>query len=227
MSRHTSRSSAGAPRPRRSPPSLTARLCVALLLLMLVQGTVWGVQKYAVPATPRPLRQELETLPRKLAAWSGADTESDPQLFEALGCAASLSRTYTRPDGTLVGIHCAAWLAPDTWLPHPPEMCYRGAGWTEERRESVTVPSDPPMTARLAQYEQQGQRVLVLHWYQMGDTPFVDRSGARAARRKLWGAERRPPLVKVLMQARDDGTEASRAALLELAAEIGGWTSQL
>ena len=190
-------------------------------------GIVHGVQLYAVPTEPRPLNKPLANMPLQFGGWEGTEVVPDERVQVALGADDSVSRYYVNPAGERISVHCAAWLGPDEWTPHPPPLCYTAAGNTIQTQRGTTLGASPrEVTAESFVAERDGRKTEVIFWYRLGDATYGSRDQARKARRDLWGKPVWPPLIKVLIQA--DGTwNDPRPGMEELALAIDAWTRGL
>ena len=85
---------------------------------------------------------------------------------------------------------------------HTPINCYRSTGWqdTSETREDLEVSDDLTIPVSLSTWEQKGERVLVVYWYQIGEHVLFDRWDlGMKIRWSLRGRPKWPALIKVML----------------------------
>ena len=123
----------------------------------------------------------LETMPRQLGSWSwdGKETEVDDRLFRVIGADEVVSREYTNSVGKKLTVHAAVFGDYFRGVPHPPTVCYPSSGWVQTERKEVVIeaPGVPPAATQVITYDKEGNRVLVMFWFQLGDQVFVDDQG--------------------------------------------------
>lgn len=211
-------------------------IVVTLALIVATQGSVVAVRARNEPRIVRELKHEVEELPATLGEWQllqdgMIDTSIEEGVMARLRSDDAMTRGYVHPSGRTCSVHIAVWRDPEEWTPHPPELCYKGAGFVQGQKSQVDLPGRDKQRVRLTEFaaSNTGQQVSVIYWYQIGDKAYVDRDSGRAIRRGLWGSPERPPMVKVLLQsgelASDD--EENKGDLLELAAQIHRFASGL
>lgn len=112
--------------------------------------------------------QYAEQLPLFLAGWSGKDFEVDNRTLELLETNDVLMREYRKKDLPSIQL-CVVYASSNRKVSHPPEVCYRGGGWSIEEREPVlfSVKSDeyPEFRAMKLISEKGDQKQLVIYWY--------------------------------------------------------------
>lgn len=207
---------------------------VTLLLVGATQGAVYAIREKYEPRTIRAPRQPLQALPTVLGKWtSDPEATNDPgmseQVIVAIGANDAMTRAYTDPDGTTCSVHLATWHASDEWTPHPPELCYKGAGFAIREAKADTLPDQPQAAIRAIEHvsTSTGEAISTLHWYQIGNKSYFNRDGSRSIRKSFWGRSERPPLIKVLMQCNAPESPERDEKLKELAGSIYDFVSQL
>jgi EpsI family protein len=191
---------------------------IAVAAIVLVQGTVVAIERSFAPSAVRPLRRPLSDLPFAIGAWSGKDTVLDPRTFIAVGSDQQINRMYRNPAGDEIAVHCACWITSDDWVPHPPEQCYTANGWELLQTRTMALPNRPDVQIALQDYQRAGSHLAVAYWYEMDEQTFIDREGARAARRTQWGRRMWSPVIKTLLQTGQTPDADSR--LLGIAGQI-------
>jgi len=81
----------------------------------------------------------LGAMPLVVGQWSGRDVPLADALAEATDTDALLSRAYTSPAGRVVTLYIGYGIRARDLMPHRPEVCYPGAGWTLQARRTVKL----------------------------------------------------------------------------------------
>lgn len=185
-----------------------------LVLVAATQGAVVAVRSKYEPRTIRAPRLPLGDLPAQLDDWSvspdaAGESGISEELFAAIGAQDAVTREYKHPDGWTCSVHLATWHESDEWMPHPPDTCYKGAGYHRRNANGISLPRHAQARVCESRYDipESGLTATALYWYQMGEQTYYNRSGARPVRQSFWGNSERPPLVKVLMQSTDPETD--------------------
>ena len=209
-------------------------IVVTLLLIVATQGTVMAVRARNEPRIVRELKHDVEELPSTIGDWQQlADGEIDSSIEEGvlrqLRSDEAMTRNYVHSNGRTCSVHIAVWRDPEEWTPHPPELCYKGAGFAQADKSLVDLPGRDKQQVRLSAFvaSNTGQQVAVIYWYQIGGRTYVDRDSGRAIRRGLWGSSERPPMVKVLLQSTEIMSDDDQQHLLDLASQIHKFTGTL
>lgn len=142
-----------------------ARLAVALLLGALALAATTLLRAPVAIAEV----VHVAALPSALAPWHGVDVALEERQYQLLETRDVLLRRYATPAGESV-LACVAVAGPENKAAHPPEVCYRGQGWTIETH----VEWDVELAGRVRPLEelviaQDGVRELVWSWYRVGD----------------------------------------------------------
>ena len=78
--------------------------------------------------------------PLQIGPWNGSDTALDERLVKATDTDDHVSRSYVRSDGRGdVSLFIAYGVRFRDLMPHRPEVCYTGAGWTLEATSERTL----------------------------------------------------------------------------------------
>jgi EpsI family protein len=151
-------------------------------------------------------------------------TEIGDRVTEVLGADDFISRTYLGRDGRQILMHAAVWSGEEyvaTLAPHPPQVCYTGAGWEilEQRTVDLETPHGTYPCAFIL-FERDGERIVTAHWYQMGRHHFTTRDEARKLHRRLWGQSEWPPTLKILLQVTSFDLSSAQAEIVPFAQEL-------
>lgn len=142
--------------------------------LMLLFGLGYrAVQaKMAAPVNTTPVSQDsLDRLPLEIGGWTGRDTPVDANIIEATDTDAHVSRQYVSNTGFgAVSLWIASGVRARDLMPHRPEVCYVGSGYTLVKREAPDLPLDdggvlPCNAMQFSRGVLSSNRVLVLYYY--------------------------------------------------------------
>ena len=83
----------------------------------------------------------LAKFPMEIGSWTGREMPLEEAIIEATDTDAHISRSYSRNNGLeAVAFYVAFGQRARDLMPHRPEVCYVGAGWTRDDIESVELP---------------------------------------------------------------------------------------
>jgi EpsI family protein len=107
-------------------------------------------------------------LPVFINGWYGKDIEIDKQTLEILETEDVLMREYKKEQDPPV-LLCIVYASNNRKVSHPPEVCYKGSGWSLEEKIpvvfSIKSGEFPEFSAIKLIIEKADQRQLVLYWY--------------------------------------------------------------
>lgn len=201
---------------------LVGRLLVAAFCVMAMQWPAWQVDRRTA-SNAGSSQLDVAGLPMQLGNWTGVDAEMDERLVKHIGAMCSISRSYENSQGHQVMVHVAAFPAAEISMPHPPRMCYKGAGWTLGPDRSSREKEPPPF--RFMAAERDGSRAEIVYWYQLGSDIAANRGELRQSLQKLrLKGERWPPLIKVLLHVPVDSADRiAESEATELGTAIYEW----
>lgn len=113
----------------------------------------------------------LAALPQRIGDWVGQDTPLSESIIRVADVDDYLCRTYrNQADGRAVAIFVAYGVRARDLVPHRPEVCYPGNGWTQQRLEQRTIrlPDGGELLTRLFQFAPGGldpSSLYVLNYY--------------------------------------------------------------
>jgi hypothetical protein len=168
---------------------------------------------------------DFRQMPLRLGSWEGEYHSMDEKLLARVGADACINATYRNSENKAISAHLAAFSNWNTGMYHNPMIVYRAAGWkfSSQSYESVQVNNGVPFRVSLSTWQKKQNWVLVLYWYQLGDRILFQRSDLGNLDLVSHDKAPHPPLVKVLLQIDDFGTEAGKNVMKELAGEIRTW----
>jgi hypothetical protein len=83
----------------------------------------------------------LDRLPLEIGGWTGQDVPLDEAIVRKTGTDAHINRRYSRGNGSeSISLYIACGVTARALMPHRPEVCYVGAGWTLVDRQPTELP---------------------------------------------------------------------------------------
>jgi len=164
----------------------------------------------------------LSEFPVQLGEWKGNDTEIQDETLEVLKARSYVNRTYLNAAGQRMDVHIAIWHDSDvSECPHPPQICYPGAGWNLQDRQKATFNVDGrEYPIEFMAFEKKGLRVVTGHWFQAGEN-FYTNADSLEERLSLFSIRRHQfDRVKVLLQSDRPSIEAAKSGLQKFAASV-------
>ena len=158
-------------RPNLRPVIVAA---VAASLLMLTFGLMHRVlaARLEAPSNKAPIDPNvLARFPVQIGGWTGRDVPLDEAIVRATDTDARINRVYTRGNGLeSVSFYVACGVQARDLMPHMPEVCYIGNGWTLMSRNSLKLPlSDgKELPCNVLQFSRgvlEARKVMVLDYY--------------------------------------------------------------
>ena len=138
---------------------------IALSVLLALAGAgAWG---FALRAPLVPSTGSLDTIPFSLGRWEGTTIPVGGTVESILNATHNVQRAYRHPDGDLVWLYIGYYGTERGGTPdHTPRACYNAHGW--EIAETTTVVRESPSGLEANEYivEFEGERRLVVFWYQ-------------------------------------------------------------
>jgi EpsI family protein len=126
--------------PNRQPVIVAA---VVAGLLMLASGAAYHVLAARLAAPVNTISMPpgaLERLPLQIGGWTGQNVPLDEAVVRATDTDAHVSRTYSRYNTSEnISLYIAYGVKARDLMPHRPEVCYTGAGWTLTDKSSVEL----------------------------------------------------------------------------------------
>jgi EpsI family protein len=113
----------------------------------------------------------LDKFPMQIGDWTGQDVPLDETVIEATDTDAHISRNYFRNNKSdSVWLYVAAGRRSRDLMPHRPEVCYIGSGWTRTGKNLVELPvsNGTTLPCNVFQFSKGAlvsNRVLVLNYY--------------------------------------------------------------
>jgi EpsI family protein len=130
---------------------------VTAIFLMLLFGTTHRIlsARLSVPIeTPSIPQDALEELPMQIGEWTGQEAPLDEAIVRATDADAHVSRSYSRYNASeQVWLYISYGMRARDLMPHRPEVCYTGNGWTLINRSSVEFPLSDGMKLQCSVFQ--------------------------------------------------------------------------
>lgn len=146
-------------------------LAVALLVGSGIGYRVLGGRLSRIHASVQLPRGTLDRLAVRIGEWRGVDTPLDAAVVEATDTDDQLCRSYTRRGGGgAVALFVGYGVRMRDLMPHRPDVCYPGAGWTLSGRKAMDLPMAggdvlPCIEYRFERGGMMNSRIAVLNYY--------------------------------------------------------------
>ena len=112
--------------------------------LMLVFSAAYRVlaARLEAPVNTVPISPAaLERLPLQIGDWMGREVPLDEAIVRATDTDAHINRSYSRNNASqYISLYIASGIKTRDLMPHRPEVCYTGAGWTLIDKRSMELP---------------------------------------------------------------------------------------
>jgi EpsI family protein len=113
----------------------------------------------------------LEQLPLKIGGWTGQEAPLDEKIIRATDTDAHISRSYSRYNSTeYISLFIAYGVRARDLMPHRPEVCYIGSGWTRIDKRTLKLPlsGGKELPCNILQFSRgtlDTKKTLVLNYY--------------------------------------------------------------
>ena len=153
-------------------PVIIAAAVASFMMLFLGLGYRGLVARLAAPVDTAPIRPEvLQQLPLHIGSWMGQDILLDEDIVRATDTDAHVNRRYSRRNGReSVSLYIAAGVKARDLMPHRPEVCYTGAGWTLMKKQSLelSLPNGIEVPCNIMLFSRGAlipEKIIVLDYY--------------------------------------------------------------
>ena len=145
------------------------KYCI-LIGVLFFSAIITGFLSQKVPLQENS--QYAKQLPLFLNGWVGRDFEIDDRTLEILETDDVLLRTYGKEGSVPVQL-CVVYASNNRKVSHPPEVCYKGSGWSVEQKEPILFSKKsneyPGFRAIKLIIEKGSEKKLVLYWYKCNE----------------------------------------------------------
>ena len=147
---------------------------VTAALILIAWGIVYRVLAagLAAPVYTNPIQSELlEQFPLQLGNWIGQDVPLDEEIVQATDTDAHLNRQYLRDNTSeYVMLYIACGVKARDLMPHRPEVCYTGSGWTLMDKHYLELPltDEIKLPCNILQFSRGSiskEEIIVLDYY--------------------------------------------------------------
>lgn len=142
--------------------------------LMFISSAAYRVLAARLEApvnTPLLSPAALERLPLQIESWKGKDVPLDEAIVQATDTEAHINRIYSLHNSSkYISLYIAYGVRARDLMPHRPEVCYTGAGWTLIDKRSMELPlSDgmklPCMALQFSRGTLNTKKTVLLNYY--------------------------------------------------------------
>jgi EpsI family protein len=217
------------------PAAVAAALVASCLMLVL--GVAYRVvaARLEVPTDATPISPDaLAQFPMQIGDWTGEDVASDEAIVRQTGTDAHLDRRYSRRgDLEAVYFYIASGIKARDLMPHRPEVCYTGAGWTLANRKAVELPlsDSAKLPCNVIQFSRGAlntQEVVVLDYYLVDGQFCADVSLLRSKAWRGQGSVRYVAQIEIIAPVTEAlKAEAAARLVQDFAVESAAWTASL
>jgi len=123
-------------------PVIVAAVVAGFLMLV---SSAWYralAARLEAPVNTTPISSAaLERLPLQIGDWMGREVPLDEAIVRATDTDAHINRSYLRNNASqYISLYIASGVKARDLMPHRPEVCYSGAGWTLIDKRSMELP---------------------------------------------------------------------------------------
>jgi EpsI family protein len=142
---------------------------VIIASLMMVFSTI--CIKYVSYSVDIKLNKPFSTFPKKIGMWVGNEDHFDKAVYDMLGVDDSFLANYYNRDGRNVQLYIGYYKSQKEGQQiHSPKNCMPGGGWNiiESSVEDIRLDGEASKSISAVKLiiEKEGQRQVVLYWYQ-------------------------------------------------------------
>ncbi len=191
---------------------------VAAGFLMLISSAAYRVlaARLEAPVNTASLPPAaLERLPLQIESWTGKDVPLDEAIVRATDTDAHINRSYSRNNASqYISLYIASGVKARDLMPHRPEVCYTGAGWTLVDKRSMELPlSDgmklPCMVFQFSRGTLNTNKTVLLNYYIVDGQYCRDVSLLRSKAWRGSGTVRYVAQIQIAASATSNLTAAS------------------
>ncbi|HCO94492.1 MAG TPA: EpsI family protein [Phycisphaerales bacterium] len=197
-------------------PVIIAAITASFLMLVLGMGYRVLDSRLSGPGNASPISfAMLERFPMQVGYWTGTEVPLDEEIVRATDTDAHINRRYSRNNGLeFVSLYIATGVKARDLMPHRPEVCYTGAGWTLTDKRSVELPLEdgtilPCNVMQFSRGVLTIKKVVVLDYYIVDDEYCRDVSLLRSKAWKGSGTVRYVAQVQIVTSIQSNQTAAS------------------
>jgi len=151
---------------------IVAAVVAGFLMLVSTAAYRFLAARLEAPVNTTPISPAaLERLPLQIGDWMGREVPLDEAIVRATDTDAHINRRYSRHNGSeSILLYVACGVKARDLMPHRPEVCYTGAGWTLIDKRSMELPlSDgmelPCMALQFSRGTLNTKKTILLNYY--------------------------------------------------------------
>jgi EpsI family protein len=204
---------------------------------MLVSTVAYRVlaARLEAPVNTTPISPSaLERLPLQIGGWTGQKVPLDEAIVRATDTEAHINRRYSRHNASEnISLYIAYGVRARDLMPHRPEVCYTGAGWTLIDKRSMELPlSDgmelPCMALQFSRGTLNTKKTVLLNYYIVDGQYCRDVSLLRSKAWRGSGTVRYVAQIQIAASATSNLTADSAARIIsDFAVESASSISRL
>ncbi len=205
--------------------------------LMLISSAAYRVlaARLEAPVNTTPISPAaLERLPLQIGDWMGREVSLDEAIVRATDTDAHINRSYSRNNASqYISLYIASGVKARDLMPHRPEVCYTGAGWTLIDKRSMELPlSDgmklPCNTFQFSRGTLNTKKTVLLNYYIVDGQYCRDVSLLRSKAWRGSGTVRYVAQIQIAASATSNLTADSAARIIsDFAVESASSISRL
>ena len=205
--------------------------------LMLISSAAYRVlaSRLEAPVNTTPISPAaLERLPLQIGDWMGREVPLDEAIVRATDTDAHINRSYSRNNASqYISLYIASGVKARDLMPHRPEVCYTGAGWTLIDKRSKELPlSDgmklPCNTFQFSRGTLNTKKTVLLNYYIVDGQYCRDVSLLRSKAWRGSGTVRYVAQIQIAASATSNLTADSAARIIsDFAVESASSISRL
>ncbi len=205
--------------------------------LMFVSSAAYRVlaARLEAPINTTPISPAaLERLPLQIGDWMGREVPLDEAIVRATDTDAHINRSYSRNNASqYISLYIASGVKARDLMPHRPEVCYTGAGWTLIDKRSMELPLSDEMelpcnTFRFSRGTLNTNKTVLLNYYIVDGQYCRDVSLLRSKAWRGSGTVRYMAQIQIAASAKSNLTADSAARMVsDFAVESASSISRL
>jgi len=210
---------------------------VAAGFLMLVSTAAYRVlaARLEAPVNTTPISPAaLERLPLQIGDWMGREVPLDEAIVRATDTDAHVNRSYSRNNASqYISLYIASGVKARDLMPHRPEVCFTGAGWTliDKRSKELPLSDGMKLPCNVLQFSRgtlNTTKIVVLDYYIVDGQYCRDISLLRSKAWRGSGTVRYVAQIQIAASAISNLTADSAARIIsDFAVESASSISEL
>jgi len=224
---------------KNSNPNSKSVIVAAVVagFLMLISSAAYRVLAARLEApvnTPSLSPAALERLPLQIDDWTGKDVPLDEAIVRATDTETHINRMYSRHNASEnISLYIAYGVRARDLMPHRPEICYTGAGWTliDKRSKELPLSDGMKLPCNVLQFSRgtlNTMKTIVLDYYIVDGQYCRDVSLLRSKAWRGSGTVRYVAQIQIAASATSNLTADSAARIIsDFAVESASSISRL